>query len=137
MHVNGGMSRFVFSLFIKLKKKSFQLKLAASPDLIMLISLISAIRQRQDQKQADIWALRIVVDSIMFAVLSGERARETLTFAARCSRAGQMSLRLQQDFTTSASALTSEPEHGFVSGTEATFKSTIPNGFQRLFFLLF
>lgn len=83
MHVNGGMSRFVFSLFIKLKKKkSFQLKLAASPDLIMLISLISTIRQRQDQKQADIWALRIVVDSIMFAVLSRERARETFTFAA-------------------------------------------------------
>lgn len=58
------------------------MKLAASPDIIMLISLISTIRQRQDQKQADIWALRIVVDSIMFAVLSRERARNTLTFAA-------------------------------------------------------
>lgn len=45
MHVNGGMSRFVFSLFYEIKKKkSFQLKLAASLDIIMLISLISTIR---------------------------------------------------------------------------------------------
>lgn len=49
---------------------------------MMLISLISTIRQRQDQKQADIWALRIVADSIMFAVFSRESAHNTLTFAA-------------------------------------------------------
>lgn len=84
----------------------------------MLISLISTIRQRQDQKQADIWALPIVVDLIMFAVLSRERARNTLTFAAAALHDSVTQDRCNYDYSRillhSALALTSELEHRFV-----------------------
>lgn len=83
----------------------------------MLISVISTIRQRQDQKQADIWALRIAVDSIIFAVLSGERARNTLTFAAAAVHDSVTQDRCNYDYSRillhSALALTSELEHRF------------------------
>ena len=84
----------------------------------MLISLISTIRQRQDQKQADIWALRIVVDSIMFAVLWRKRARNTLTFAAAALRDSVTQDRCNYHYSRillhSAVALTSELQHRFV-----------------------
>lgn len=84
----------------------------------MIISLISTIRQWQDQKQADIWALRIVVDSIMFAVLLRERACNTLTFAAAALCDSVTQDRCNYDSSRillhSALALTSELEHRFV-----------------------
>lgn len=84
--------------------------------------LISTIRQRQDQKRAHIWALCIVVDSIMFAVLSRERAHNVLTFAAAALHDSVMQDRCNYDYRRillrSALALPSELEHRFVKGKE-------------------
>lgn len=123
MHVNGGMSRFVFSLFFyEIKKKIFSIKIVSCPGNNKANLLISTIRQRQDQKRARIWALCIVVDSIMIAVLSRERARNVLTFAAAALHDSVMQDRCNYDYRRillhSALALPSELERRFVEVKE-------------------